>query len=113
MQKREMKSRPLNFKAEIAKALQNPAIYRRIFFRFYGSVNFESTRNTEKSQFQPTVIENIMQSLNEIAAAMDQVLEALSDLRNIVVVFTPEGDRQISRSPFHEPQLLIKRMERG
>jgi hypothetical protein len=43
----ETQSCPANIKPEITKTLYNPAVYRRILFRFYGSVKFEGARDAE------------------------------------------------------------------
>jgi hypothetical protein len=43
----ETLSCPTNVKPEITKALYNPAVYRRVLFRFYGSVKFKSTSDAE------------------------------------------------------------------
>jgi hypothetical protein len=110
-----MKSRPLNFKAEIAKTLHNPAVYRGIFASgFTVPYSSRAQEMPNKSQFQRAAVENVMQTLDEIAAAMHQVLQGLPDLGGIVAVFTSRRrSAELAAPPFHEPQLLVERVERA
>jgi hypothetical protein len=52
-----------------------------------------------------------MQPLDEIAAAMNQILQCLLDPTGILIVLIPKSDRQIRGSPFHESQLFGEGME--